>query len=387
MSSTAINPEAESTGLEIKVEKSELLKELSVTQGVVERKSTVPILSSFLFETAGNNNLLITATDLDLSLRTACTAHVTKAGSCTLPARKLYEYVRLLGDGEITIKSLPNDWVQIRSGRSHTKMVGLPRKNFPSLPLFPAGTAITLSKDAIRTMISRTMLAISQEESRYTLNGALLILQPDALTMVATDGHRLAHIKTMTNTVGVSAETRILIPRKALAEIYSLLNAGGVDVFQFSRDDSNLFFRIGSRLLSSRQLAGVFPSYEAVMPRDLPHELSIPSSEFSMAIQRVSQFADVSNAIRLKIEQNELRLSSSNAEMGESEEILPTTFTGEPIKIGFNSGYLLDFMKVANSEKITFRFKEAGGAAEFRPDSGSGGSDYQYRYVVMPMRS
>lgn len=383
--STAPVPDPESPGLEIHIEKSELLEELSVTQGVVERKSTVPILSSFLFETAGNN-LLITATDLDLSLRTICTAKVKKPGSCTVPARKLYEYVRLLGEGEITIKSLPNDWVQIRSGRSHTKMVGLARKNFPNLPLFPAGSAITLPKDALRTMIARTIFAISHEETRYTLNGALLILQPDSMTMVSTDGHRLAYIKTQTPMAGVASETRILIPRKALAEIYPLLNSGAADIFQFARDDSNLFFRIGTRLLTSRLLAGVFPNFEAVMPRDLPHELSIASGEFSLAIQRVSQFADRSNAIRVNADKNELRLSSSNAEMGESEEILATSFAGDPVKIGFNSGYLLDFVRAAGADKVTFHFKDPSGAAEFRPEQTASG-DCQYRYVVMPMRT
>jgi DNA polymerase-3 subunit beta len=386
MSTAPVTPEPESAGLEIQINKSELLKELSISQGVVERKSTIPILSSFLFETAGNNNLLITATDLELSLRTACTAQVKKAGSCTLPARKLYDYVRLLGDGEITIKSLPNDWVQIRSGRSHTKMVGLPRKNFPSLPLFPAGSAITLPQDALRTMIARTIIAISDEESRYTLNGALLILQPEALTMVATDGHRLAHIKTKANPAGIASETRVLIPRKALAEIHSLLNSAGADIFQFARDESTLFFRIGTRLLTSRQLAGVFPNFEAVMPRELPHELFIPSGEFSLAVQRVSQFADKSNAVRLTAEKNELRLSSSNSETGESEEVIATTFAGDAIKIGFNSGYLLDFARVAGADKVSFHFKEPSGAAEFRPEQAAS-SDYHYRYVVMPMRT
>ncbi len=386
MATAPVHPEPESAGFEIQIEKRELLKELSVTQGVVERKSTIPILTSFLFETAGNKNLLITATDLELSLRTVCTAQVTRPGSCTLPARKLYEYVRLLGDGDITIKSLPNDWVQIRSGRSHTKMVGLARKNFPSLPLFPASSAITLPRDALRTMIARTIFAISQEESRYTLNGALLILQPDSMAMVATDGHRLAYIKTARTTVGVNSETRVLIPRKALAEIYSLLNSGAADIFQFARDDSNLFFRIGTRLLTSRQLAGVFPNYEAVMPRDLPHELSIPSAEFSLAIQRVSQFADTSNAIRLTTDKNELRLSCSNAEMGESQESLGTTYVGDQVKIGFNSEYLLDFVKVAGAERVTLHFKEPNGAAEFRPEQATS-SNYQYRYVMMPMRA
>ncbi|HEY6351884.1 MAG TPA: DNA polymerase III subunit beta [Candidatus Angelobacter sp.] len=200
--------------MEIIVEKSELLKELSITQGVVERKSTVPILSNFLFETAGNN-LLITATDLDVSLRTFCPAAIKKQGSCTVPARKLYDYVRLLPDGEVTIRLLDNGWVQIRCGRSNTKMVDLERKNFPNPPLFPAESAIRLPAPVLRTMISKTIFAISQEESRYTLNGALLVLKPGTITMVATDGHRLAHIETAKSNVAVDSEMKILLLRTA----------------------------------------------------------------------------------------------------------------------------------------------------------------------------
>src|SRR6266481_5082028 len=174
--------QAVQSGMEIAVQKSDLLKELSVTWGIVERKSTVPILTNFLLEASGNS-LLLTATDLDLSLRTFCVAKVIKPGACTIPARKLYEYARLIRDGEITIKLLENHWVQIRSGRSNTKMVGMARDHFPLLPLFPAQSAIRLPARTLQTMISRTIFAISQEESRYTLNGALLLIKPGSITM------------------------------------------------------------------------------------------------------------------------------------------------------------------------------------------------------------
>ncbi|HEY2361865.1 MAG TPA: DNA polymerase III subunit beta, partial [Candidatus Angelobacter sp.] len=161
------------TTMEISVSKNDLLKELTATQGVVERKTTIPILSNFLFEAAGDK-LSITATDLDLSLRTSCPAKVKKEGSCTIPARKLYDYVKLLADGDISIKLLENHWVQIRSGRSNTKMVGMARANFPALPLFPAESALQLPAQVLRQLIGRTIFSISNEESRYTLNGALL---------------------------------------------------------------------------------------------------------------------------------------------------------------------------------------------------------------------
>src|SRR6266568_3702376 len=155
--------------LEITVSRAELLRELTAAQGVVERKTTIPILSNFLFE-ASDDKLTITATDLDQSLRTSCAAKVKKAGACTIPARKLYDYIKLLPEGDISIKLMENHWVQIRSGRSNTKMVGMARANFPQVPEFPATPVTSIPAGALKTLIARTIFAISNEESRYTLN-------------------------------------------------------------------------------------------------------------------------------------------------------------------------------------------------------------------------
>jgi DNA polymerase III subunit beta len=373
------------TTMEITVSKADLLKELTATQGVVERKTTIPILSNFLFE-AGNDKLAITATDLDLSLRTSCAAKVKKEGSCTVPARKLYDYVKLLGDGDISIKLLENHWVQIRSGRSNTKMVGMARANFPALPVFPAETAIQLPVQVLRNLIAKTIFAISSEESRYTLNGALLVLKPESITMVATDGHRLAHIENTNVKVSVSGELKVLVPKKAMAELNTLLNSTDAQSIEFARDESTLFFRIGGRLLTSRQLTGQFPNYEAVLPRDNNKSVAVHCDELSSAIQRVAQFADErSNAIRMRVEKNELKVSSSNTETGESEDSIETAYTGDPIMIGFNSQYLLDFLKVVNTGDVRFEFKDAQSAGQLRPDEASD-SEYKYRYIVMPMR-
>lgn len=371
--------------MEITVNKTELLKELTATQGVVERKTTIPILSNFLFE-AADNSLAITATDLDLSLRTSCPAKVKKDGSCTVPARKLYDYVKLLGDGEISIKLLENHWIQIRSGRSNTKMVGMARANFPALPLFPAESAIQLPAQVLRSLIARTIFSISSEESRYTLNGALLVLKPESITMVATDGHRLAHVEHVTSKPGVSGEMKILVPKKAMAELNSLLNAADIQTIEFARDESTLFFRIGSRVLTSRQLTGQFPNYEAVLPRENNKAVVVHSDELSAAIQRVAQFADErSNAIRMRVEKNELKIASSNTEIGESEDSIETSYVGDPMVIGFNSQYLLEFLKVVNTGDVRFEFKDAQTAGQLRPDEAAD-SEYRYRYIVMPMR-
>jgi DNA polymerase III subunit beta len=212
-------PAVEGVAMEITVSRQELVRELTATQSVVERKTTIPILSNFLVE-AEEDRLNITATDLDQAIRTSAKVKVKKPGSCTIPARKLYDYVKLLPEGEVSIKLLENHWVQIRSGRSNTKIVGMARANYPQVPEFPSVAATTLSAAALGTLIARTIFAISSEESRYTLNGALLVLKAESMAMVATDGHRLSWVEKPNETLeGISGEKRVLIPRKALAEL------------------------------------------------------------------------------------------------------------------------------------------------------------------------
>jgi DNA polymerase-3 subunit beta len=371
--------------MEIIVDKSDLLRELSAAQGVVERKGTIPILSNFLLETVPDK-LLITGSDMDLSLRTSCHARIQAPGSCTVPGHKLYDYVRLLRDGPITIKLLENEWVQIRSGRSNTKMVGMKRDSFPALPLFPAATRIQLPAPILRDMITRTIFSISQEESRYMLNGALLLLRPEGATMVATDGHRLAHIETVNCRLPVAGEVKVVVPKKAMTELYELLNSPDVQVVHFAKDDSTLFFIVSGRLLTCRQLSGKFPDYTAVLPHDLDKVVAVPAPELSRAIQRVSQFSDEkSNAVRLKIEKDQMRISSSSEGSGESEDSIETSYSGDPLLTGFNSRYLLEFMRVAGDGNVNFRFKASASAGEFLPEGPSG--QYRYRYIVMPMQA
>jgi DNA polymerase-3 subunit beta len=375
--------------MEITVSKGELLRELTATQGVVERKTTIPILSNYLFE-AAEGKLLITATDLDLSLRTSCNAKVKKEGACTIPARKLHDYVKLLPDADITIKLLENHWVSIRCGRSNTKMVGMAKSNFPSLPVFPTAGAVKIPGQVLRGLIARTGFAISSEESRYTLNGALMLLKPESITMVATDGHRLAHCERGgVSFEGVSGEMKTLVPKKAMDELKSLLDsrldAGGeAETVDFAKDDSTLFFRIGSRLLTSRQLTGQFPNFEAVLPKDNSKSIALNSADLNSAILRVAQFADErSRAVRLKLEKGEVKLSASSSESGESEDSIEAPYDGEVMTIGFNSVYLVDFLKAAGTSEVRLELKDSQSAGQLRPAEGD---DYKYRYIVMPMR-
>jgi DNA polymerase-3 subunit beta len=376
-------PAVATTTMEITVSKFELLRELTATQGVVERKTTIPILSNYLFE-AARDKLSLTATDLDLSLRTSCNAKVKKEGACTIPARKLYDYVRLLPDADITIKLLENHWVSIRCGRSNTKMVGMAKSNFPGLPVFPAAGTIKIPAAVLRSMIAKTGFAIASEESRYTLNGALMVLKPESITMVATDGHRLAHVERAGEKFeGVSGEMKTLIPKKAMDELKSLLDSD-VETIDFAKDESTLFFRVGPRLLTSRQLTGQFPNYEAVLPKDISKSIALHGEELGAAIARVAQFADErSRAVRLRLEKGELKLSASSTETGESEDSIEIAYDGEPMAIGFNAQYLMDFIKATGSCDVKLELKDAQSAGQLRPAEGE---DYKYRYIVMPMR-
>ena len=240
---------------------------------------------------------------------------------------------------------------------------------------------------ALKTLINRTIFAISNEESRYTLNGALLVIKAESLAMVATDGHRLSFVEKTNETLeGVSGEKRVLIPRKALHELEQLLSASDAAKVEFADDEHTLYFRVGHRTLSTRKLSGQFPNFEAVMPRDNTRFAVVRSSELASAIQRVAQFADErSGAIRLRLEGNELKISSSSTESGESEDTIDTPYDGEPIMVGFNSGYILEFLKALSNEgEVRLEFKDSQSAGQMRPEDPE--AEYKYRYVLMPMR-
>src|SRR6202162_3880060 len=320
--------------MEFSVKKFDLLDELSLTQGVVERKTTIPILSNLLFEVQASR-LAITATDLELSIRTSCEAKVKKEGAGTIPAKKLFELMRLLPEGEIKFKLLENHWIQITSDRKNYKLVGMSKENFPALPNFPHAL-VKIPAKLLANVIAKTTFAISLEESRYTLNGALLVLKPGSLTMVATDGHRLAMVETDHKFEGFSNETRVLVPKKAMSEIQRLAAESGDDgAVEFAQDESHLFFQFGRRLLTSRKLTGQFPNYEAVLPRDANKTVVIERGELQDALRRVSQLADQrSHAVKFMLAKEGLEISASSPEYGEGKEVIETEFKGETIAIG-----------------------------------------------------
>ena len=369
--------------MEFSVAKSALLDELSTTQGVVERKTTIPILSNLLVEARGSQ-LAITATDLELSVRTSCEAKIKKEGAGTIPAKKLLELVRLLPEGEIKVKLLDNHWVEIVSDRKKYKLVGMAKENFPALPAMPH-TLLTIPAAIIASLIAKTKFAISMEESRYTLNGGLLILRPDTLAMVATDGHRLAVAETDHKLAGMNAELKVLVPKKAMDEVEKLANTAGSDAqVEFAKDESHLFFQVGHRLLISRILTGQFPNYEAVLPRDNNKHVVIERAELTDAVRRVSQLADQrSHAVKFAVSKEGVEISASSPEYGEARESIEKEYKGDPIAIGFNSSYMLDFLSAAADGPISIELKDEQSAGQMRPLADE---SYRYRYLIMPMR-
>jgi len=246
-------------------------------------------------------------------------------------------------------------------------------------------TLVKIPAAIIENLIRKTKFAISMEESRYTLNGGLLILKPDTLAMVATDGHRLALAETDHKLTGLNGEVKVLIPKKAMDEVEKLSSAAGSDAhIEFAKDESHLFFQVGHRLLISRILTGQFPNYEAVLPRDNNKNVVIERAELSDAVRRVSQLADQrSHAVKLAVSKEGIEISASSPEYGEAKESIEKEFKGEPIAIGFNSSYMLDFLGAAADGPISIELKDEQSAGQMRPLADE---SYRYRYIIMPMR-
>jgi DNA polymerase-3 subunit beta len=368
--------------MQFNVKRSLLLGELNLVQGVIEKKSTIPILSNILLDASGEH-VDITATDLDVSICCGCGADVGEDGSMTVSARRLFDIVRLLPeDTDIRCAQLENDWMELRSGSAEFKVVGLPRENFPSIPEFH-GPLVSIPGGMLKGMIQRVLFSITQEESRYSLNGALLVLAPQEIRMVATDGHRLSLVSKAAAFEGVDTEIRALVPRKTLLEILKLIGDQELLV-GFGRDENHLFFTVGNRRLVSRVLAGQFPNYEMVVPRDNDRNVMASTKALLEAIRRAAVMSDEKlKAVRFSATPGSLELTASSADAGEAREVIPVEFEGSKVEIGFNPQYLLDFLGVCGSETVILALKDGDTQGMMKP---AAGGEFDYQYIVMPMK-
>jgi len=366
--------------MEITVRRNDFVKELQLVQGIVERKNSIPILSNVLVEARGSE-VRISATDLDVSLRCGCAAQVQKEGSITLGAKKLYEIARSLPESDVHLTVLPDSWATVECERVVFKMAGLPREDFPSLPEGKATKGIEIPADAMRALISRTAFAITAEDARYYLSGALLLLERESASMVATDGHRLAFAQRKV-ALKVAEPMRVLVPRKAISEIVRLLETE--ESLTLQPVDSHLVFTVGGRTLTSKVVDAQFPAFEKVIAAAGDKTVNLGRDPLLSAIRRVSLLSsERSRAVKLSLGPGKLELTASSPDLGEARESLSVDYGGEPVEIGFNAQYLVDFLGVAGGDQVALSLKDAETQGLLRP---IGQDETDYRYIVMPMR-
>jgi DNA polymerase III subunit beta len=366
--------------MELVVRKTELLRELQFFQGIVERKNTIPILANVLIEAKGDEVRML-ATDLEVALRSRCQASVAKSGSLTLPAKKLYEIVKSLPETDVRIEEDRNG-VKVAADRFDSRMQTLPREDFPTLPDASGKARATLPRTALKEMVAKTQFAITGEDTRYFLNGAKFVLQPDSLTLVATDGHRLALVE-VSHKVGVSDEVGVILPKKTLLELGKLLAEGDGDVL-FESGENHLFFDVGGRVLISRMIDGQFPAYERVIPKNNDKEIDFERERLTNAVRRVALLSNErSRAVKFEIAKGKVDVTSSSSEFGEAREEISVDYTGTPLTISFNAQYVLDFLNVVDTDSVQLSLKDEVSQAVMRP---VGAQDYRYTYVIMPMR-
>ncbi|HZN54539.1 MAG TPA: DNA polymerase III subunit beta [Candidatus Polarisedimenticolaceae bacterium] len=383
--------------MEFVIKKQDLVRELQTVTGVVEKRATLPILANLLIE-AGPHGLSVGASDLEVTIRGTAKATVVKPGSVTLPAGKLYEIARSLDDSDVQFKLLERHMVAISCERTRYRIAGQARDEFPKFPDLDVTKGIALPAGALREMIDRVGFAITTEDPRYSLHGALLVVQDSSLTLVATDGYRLAYASRRAPIKNGAGDVRVIVPRKALTEVGKL--ATEVDpesAVTFGRSGNHLFFTVGEHTLTTTVPEGSFPKYEEVMPKRCETEIALVTSDLTDAVKRVSLLASdrFGRAVRFQLTPGRLELSSET-EMGEANESISVDYKGDEKTIGFNAKYLLDFLSVVATPSVKLELdpvkenesdadrkakKSGDKPGQFKPEPAG---ELDYRYIVMP---
>jgi DNA polymerase-3 subunit beta len=367
--------------MDIVVRKNDLLRELQLFQGIVERKNTIPILANVLLD-ARDGEVKFLATDLEVGLRSRCEAQVTKPGVLTLPAKKLYEIVKSLPDTDIRIAEDKNG-VKVAADRFDSRMQTLPKDDFPALPEGSATPTATQSGAALKEMVAKTQFAITGEDTRYFLNGAQFLLRPGEMSLVATDGHRLALVTVTRESDGTEGEVKAILPKKTLSELSRLLSDGD-SVVTYERGENHLFFDVAGRRLISRMIDGQFPAYERVIPKGNDKRIEFERERLTNAVRRVALLSNErSRAVKFLIEKGKVDVASSSPELGEAHETLPVDYSGSSMQICFNAQYVLDFLSVVSTDSVALELKDEVSQAVVTPVGAEG---YDYTYVIMPMR-
>ena len=373
--------------MELTVGKADLQKELQLCQGVVEKRSTIPILSNVLLK-ATDGRLQIAATDLDVTILSSCAARVATPGGVTIEAKRLFDVVRSLPDEDVHMTMQENNSMLIESGTAKFRLLGLPAEDYPTLPTVDVTDAYTLPLEELKTMVGKVKFAITHEETRFQLNGALLKVQPSKMEMVATDGHRMALINFPQGGAkkGKRTDLTILVPRKALDEILRL-ESGEDGSVRFGVSENQLFFEAGERRLMARMIDVNFPNYMEVIARDNDRKVMVDRERLLSTIRRISLVANErTRAVRFDFAPGKLTVSSTNPELGDARETVPIDYAGNPFFVGLNAAYLTDFLSAVDTPSVSLDLKDENSQCIGRPASTAEDLPYDYLYVVMPMR-
>jgi DNA polymerase-3 subunit beta len=367
--------------MKLKVNREEIQKALQDIQGIVEKKTTMPILSHFLLKAAKTTSIM--ATDLDIAFTGPLKADILEKGSLCIPARKLFEIAKEVED-DILLESQENNWLKVSSGKSTFKLMGLPEEEYPKLPDISRSEELNIDAQILKNMIEKTAYAAGDSDTRYALNGLLLHFIPKKkhieLVMVGTDGHRLAFI-TKELSGKLSEEKKFILPKKAAIELRRLLEETEGEII-IGLNKNHMFFTIDNVVLTSRLIEGTYPSYEQVIPQDNDKKATLDKVLFSKALRRISIMSrEKTNAIRFDLEQGKLTLSSINPDIGEAREEITIQYKGESITIGFNARYLLDAIQAMEGESVGFEFQDSISPTLLRELEGK-----DYKCVIMPMR-
>jgi len=365
--------------MNIKIDKDDLTDKLSLVQGIAEKRATMPILSHILLSSV-ENGIQITATDLETTLSVNCEAKVENNDSIAIPARKLFDIVRELPEGEIQIEEIKNNWIEITTSSAAFKLAGLPGEDFPAVPEVSTEDLFELGSDILESMISKTIYCVSGDELRRNLSGIYFEkMNGNVLRLVATDGHRLSYVeKDLENEVVL--KDNVLVPRKAVSELRKLLKYG--DNIKIGCEKNFFITMTDGIVMFSRLIDADFPDYNQVVPDSTKSKITLNRDQFLSALKRVSIFSsEKTKSIKLSFSENSLLLTSVSPDVGEAKESLPIKFNGGNIDIGFNSRYLLDILESIDEQDINLEITD-----ELSPTVITPFDMANYKCVVMPMR-
>lgn len=368
--------------MKLKIQKEAIQHALQNIQGIVDKKTTMPILSHFLLKVDKAASLM--ATDLDIALKGPLRAEIIEQGGLCIPARKLFEIAREV-EGDLLLEAQENNWIKVTSGKSTFKLMGLPEEDFPALPEVSKSEEIKIKAETLKDMIEKTIYATGESDTRYTLNGLLFHFVPTKknieLKVVGTDGHRLSVISVSLDGK-ISEEKKLILPKKAALELKKLIESS-TDTISLYIDKNHIFFSTDDITLTSRLIEGTYPNYEQVVPKNNEKKVSIDKMTFLKALRRTSIMSrDKTNAVRFDLEAGKITLISMNPDIGEAREEIAAQYKGEPISVGYNARYVLDILQSMDGETVNMELQEPLSPTLLLSPANEG-----YACVVMPMRT